>query len=183
MDGSGRSWLESCCARGLSFVSFAAPARVVTISSSRESFENCSTDMKNVQTAMCELILCLWTTIYQPSFAQFTPRSELMPPATDTSLLLSKGRLANGPSVPCEGWGVNRVWLSGNYPKDREDVPTPQFCLANCREHGLVKKTSMCVAPYPAFELYHRAHAFLVSKHNIPYDPRISIHPCRLHKW
>jgi len=90
MDGSGRSWLESCCAREFTFVAFAAPARVVTISSSRESFENCSIDMGNIQTAMYELTLSLWTTIYQPSYAGFTLRSERMPSATDTGLSVSR---------------------------------------------------------------------------------------------
>jgi len=51
-DGTGRSWLELDDEPDPVLAAFTAPARVVTISSPRESFENCSTDMKKVKIRM-----------------------------------------------------------------------------------------------------------------------------------
>jgi hypothetical protein len=49
-DGKGRSWLEFDDEPDAVLAAFAAPARVITISSPRESFENCSADIKKVKT-------------------------------------------------------------------------------------------------------------------------------------
>src|SRR5690349_2252688 len=46
IDGCAWSWLESCGEDDSPLAARAALARVVTIASPRESFENCSADMK-----------------------------------------------------------------------------------------------------------------------------------------
>jgi hypothetical protein len=115
-DCSGRSWLESDEDPEFALAAFAAPARVVTISSPRESFENCSADMKPATLVYFEVVIVLWKAIYQPAQHRLLHATILADASNEQrgrKSAIIKGRLTSRPSVPCERWGVSRLWLSG----------------------------------------------------------------------
>jgi hypothetical protein len=111
-DGKGRSWLEFEVDPEPVLAAFTALARVVTISSLKESFENCSTDMKTVVPKDgCRVGGYILDQHRQLHATILNGASTVSSSRCDTDII--KGRLVGRPSVPYKRWGVNRLWLSG----------------------------------------------------------------------